>query len=199
MVRDRFRPAVGCAKKITDQAFIHEFSEEPLSLTCYLHWYLAQKSDDIECNISLNPFSYIFHYENKYHLSSGNVWPLVRRIRWFDTNVVLFFHDSSLWPSIQEKFRNFRSLETNEETEVYNTYTTYKLSTETFNPGWSDLESVIRLPDSRIKIPKRYRHLAEGISFGYLKEDEIVSFAAAPHILKNKKYSFAIVRGIETK
>ena len=88
--------------KLTNQAFFQKFAEEPLSLTCYLHWYLAQKPNDIEYNISLSPYGSIFHYENKYHLSGGNVWPLMKKIRWFDTNIVLLFHDSSHWPSIQE-------------------------------------------------------------------------------------------------
>ncbi|MHA1994198.1 MAG: GNAT family N-acetyltransferase [Candidatus Hodarchaeales archaeon] len=199
MVKDRLHPPFGISNKKKEQEFFRIFNEEPLSHTCYLHWYLAQTPKLVTYNFTLNPLDYIFHYENKYHLSSVNIWPLMKKIRWFKTNSVLIFNDSSMWPSIQERFENFRSLETNEETNTFNTYITFQLSTETFNPGWSDLNSVIRFPNDRIKIPKRYRHLEGGIAYGYLKGNEIVSFAAAPHILQSKTHSFAIIRGIETK
>ncbi len=199
MVWERFLPPIGSSKKKKERKFFTKFAEEPLSQTCYIHWYLAQKPRTLLYNYSLNPYDYIFHYENKYHLSSSRVWSLKKKIQWFNTNSVLIFHDSSLWPSIQEKFTNFRSLETNEKTNTYNTYTTYQLSVETFNPGRLDLDSVIRFPNNRVNIPKRYRHLTGGIAYGYLKGKEIASFAAAPHILQNNEFSFAILRGIETK
>ncbi len=199
MVRDRLRQPFGSSQKNKHQKFFQKFAEESLSRTCYIYWYLSKKPKDIEYTYSLNPFDYIFHYENKYYLSSDRIWPLRKKIRWFDTNIVLIFHDLSLWTSIQKQFINLRSLETNEETDIYNTYITFQLSTETFNPGWRDLDFVIRFPNNLINVPKRYRHLMGEIAYGYLKENEIVSFAAAPHILNSDSHSYAIIRGIETK
>ncbi len=199
VVRDRLRRPFASSHNKRYQKFLSYLNQESLSQTCYLHWYLSEKREEVEYVYSLNPFDYIVHYENKYHLSSDNIWSLMKQIRWFDTNIVLMFHDKNLWPSIQQRFTNFRSLETNEKTPNYNTYITLKISTETFTPGWSDLHSVVRFPHERIKVPKRYRHLSEGIAYGYLKDDDIVSFAAAPHLLHNETHSFAIVRGIETR
>jgi len=174
---------------------------QPLSQTCYMQWYLHKKPHLITINLQEDPLSFIFHYENKYFLSGEDVWKLKGKIRWFKTNSVLFFTNKSLWPEIQERFTNFRSLETNNKTDIFNSYTTYKLSVETFNPKWSDLSSIIKFPNNKIAIPKRYRHLDihGGLAYGYLKSNELVSIAAAPHIHQSDNLSFAIIRGIETK
>lgn len=127
------------------------------------------------------------------------MWDLFEKIRWFKTNNVLLFSDPNLWEKIQSKFGNFRSLETNEKSDKYNTYSTYKLSIETFAPKWKKSTAIIRLPDENFSLPKRYRHLDDGISYGYIENNEVISFAAAPHILQKGKRSFAIIRGIETK
>ncbi|MHA1541528.1 MAG: GNAT family N-acetyltransferase [Candidatus Hodarchaeales archaeon] len=176
-------------------------SKKPLSQTCYLQWFLLKKPHLITVKLTEDPLSFIFHYENKYFLSGVDVWKLKDRIRWFNTNIVIFFTDESLWPDIQKRFTNFRSLETNNQTETFNSYTTYKISVKTFNPKWSNLSSLIKFPNNKIAVPKRYRHLDihGGLAYGYLKNNEIVSFAAAPHIHQNNELSFAILRGIETK
>ncbi len=75
------------------------------------------------------------------------------------------------------------------------------MTVETFNPKWENLSSIIKFPNNKLAVPKRYRHLDihGGVAYGYLKDDEIVSFAAAPHIHQSEHLSFAIIRGIETK
>jgi hypothetical protein len=145
------------------------------------------------------PFCYIFRYENKYHLSGKNIWVLTRNLRWFDENIVLIFRDSTIWPEIQTRFRNFRSLETNVEVNTFNTYIAYQLTIDSFNPRWSDLSSVVELPNDLMSIPKRYRHLEGGIAYAYVEDKEVLSFAAAPHVHQEDDNSFAIIRGMETK
>jgi GNAT superfamily N-acetyltransferase len=112
---------------------------------------------------------------------------------------VLIFPDKSIWSDIQNQFQNFRSLETNEKIKAFNTYITYELTIETFNPIWSDLSSVEELPKKHFPIPKRYRHLDGGVAYAYIKNDDVLSFAAAPHVFKESETSFAIIRGMETK
>ena len=176
-------------------------SKKPLSQTCYIQWFLLKKPHLVTVKLFENPLSFIFHYENKYYMSGVDVWKLKSRIRWFKTNNVIFFTNKSLWPEIQDRFTNFRSLETNSQTDIYNSYTTYRISVETFNPKWSNLSSLVKFPNDKIPVPKRYRHLDihGGLAYGYLKNNEIVSFAAAPHIHQSDNLSFAIIRGIETK
>jgi hypothetical protein len=176
-------------------------SKKPLSQTCYIQWFLLKKPHLVTVKHLKNPLSFIFHYENKYFLSGVDVWKLKDRIRWFNTNNVIFFTNESLWPDIQKRFTNFRSLETNIQTDTFNSYTTYKMSIKTFNPSWSNRSSLIKFPNDKITVPKRYLHLDihGGLAYGYLKKNEIVSFAAAPHIHQSNDLSFAIIRGIETK
>jgi len=188
-------------KKFDPESFQKLLFLQPLSQTCYMQWYLLKKPNLVTIKLQENPFNYIFHYENKYFLSGVDIWNLKGRIRWFKTNNVLFFTNKSLWPEIQERFTNIRSLETNDKTDTFNSYSTYKLMVKTFNPKWSDLSSIIKFPNNKIAVPKRYRHLDihGGLAYGYLKNNEIVSFAASPHIHQSNDLSFAIIRGIETK
>ncbi|MCK4848457.1 MAG: GNAT family N-acetyltransferase [Candidatus Heimdallarchaeota archaeon] len=201
MVWDRIGKIFRTGKKFDPESFQKLLSMQPLSQTCYMQWYLLKKPHLISINSQENPFSYIFHYENKYFLSGVDVWKLRDRIRWFKTNNILFFTNESLWPEIQERFTNFRSLETNSHINIFNSYSTYKMTVETFNPKWENLSSIIKFPNNKLAVPKRYRHLDihGGVAYGYLKDDEIVSFAAAPHIHQSEHLSFAIIRGIETK
>ena len=199
MVWDRITTIFKSSVKQSKEKFSDALLTEPLSQTCYVHWYLKHKPNQVQFNYSTNPFGYIFHYENKYHLSGEEVWQLNRGIRWFNTNIVLIFRDSSKWTEIQERFHNFRSLETNKQIDTFNTYNTYQLKIDTFNPRWSELSSIVELPNARMSIPKRYRHLEGGIAYAYVKDKEVLSFAAAPHIYQEEKVSFAIIRGIETK
>ena len=176
-------------------------AKKPLSQTCYIQWFLLTKPHLINVKLLENPLSFIFHYENKYYISGVDAWKLKDKIRWFKTNNVIFFTNKHYWTDIQEKFINFRSLETNDPIDTFNSYTTYKLTVETFNPKWSNLSSLIKFPNDKLAVPKRYRHLDihGGLAYGYLKNNEIVSFAAAPHIYQSENLSFAIIRGIETK
>lgn len=196
-ITDKFR----LGKKNDPELLQKLLSMKPLSQTCYIQWYLHKKPHLISVKSQEKPLSFIFHYENKYFLSGLDVWKLKDRIRWFNTNNVLFFTNETLWPEIQERFTNFRSLETNNQANTFNSYSTYKMTINTFNPNWDNLSSIIKFPNSKLSIPKRYRHLDiyGGLAYGYLKNNEIVSFAAAPHIHQSDDLSFAIIRGIETK
>ncbi|MHA1974609.1 MAG: GNAT family N-acetyltransferase, partial [Candidatus Hodarchaeales archaeon] len=107
--------------------------------------------------------------------------------------------NSSLWSKIQDLFCNFRSIETNETSDIYNTYITYRLTEETFRPKQTHNPSIVKLPTTDIPIPKRYRHLQGGLTYGYIKDSKVVSFSAAPHIANDAQNSFAILRGIETR
>ena len=201
MVRERLTKLFKHRKVVDPILFQKTLYKLPLSQTCYIMWYLLKKPQIITIRTDEHNLSFIFHYENKYFLSGPDVWEIEEGIRWFNTNNVLFFNDERQWPKIQKKFTNFRSLETNNETDTYNSYTTYKLIVETFNPKWTQLSSIIKFPNDKVAPPKRYRHLDihGGLAYGYLKNNEIVSFAAAPHIYQDESISFAIIRGIETK
>jgi len=201
LVWDRFIDKFRKGKKEDPESFQKLLSMQPLSQTCYIQWYLLKKPHLITVKSQENPLKFIFHYENKYFLSGEDVWKLKDKFRWFNTNNVLFFTNESLWPEIFERFTNFRSLETNNPTDTFNSYSTYRLTVATFNPKWSNLSSIIKFPNNKLAVPKRYRHLDihGGLAYGYLKNNEIVSFAAAPHIYQSDDLSFAIVRGIETK
>ena len=181
------------------ELFLKNLERLPLSHTCYIQWYLDQKEKQIEFQVLTSPFSFVFRYENKFHLHGKKAWALFDKISWFKTNNVLLFSDPNFWEKIQTRFGNFRSLETNEKTNTFNTYSTYRLSIETFKPQWKESSAIIRFPEKNFSLPKRYRHLNDGISYGYVKNEEVLSFAAAPHILQKGKISFAIIRGIETK
>lgn len=188
-------------KNVDYNSFQKLLLKKPLSQTCYIQWFLLKKPHIVTVKLQKKPLSFIFHYENKYFLSGIDVWKLKDRIRWFKANNVIFFTNKYQWPAIQEKFTNFRSLETNSSTDTYNSYSTYKMSIKTFNPNWSNLSSLVKFPSDKATVPKRYRHLDihGGLAYGYLKNNEVVSFAAAPYIYQSEDLSFAIIRGIETK
>jgi hypothetical protein len=201
LVWERIAEILHTRKKFEPESFQKLLFMLPLSQSCYIQWYLIKKPHLIDVKFLKNPLSFIFHYENKYFLSGVDVWELKDRFRWFKTNNVLFFTNESQWPEIKERFTNFRSLETNDIIDTFNSYSTYKMTVKTFNPKWNDLSSLIKFPNDKIAIPKRYRHLDihGGLAYGYLKDNEIVSIAAAPHIHQSVDLSFAIIRGIETK
>lgn len=201
LVWERFVEIFRREKKFNPESFQKLLSKQPLSQTCYMQWYLLKKPHLTMIKFQESPLRFIFHYENKYFLSGVDVWKLKDRIRWFKTNNVLFFTNESLWPEIQERFTNFRSLETNSDTDLFNSYSTYKMTVKTFNPKWTNLSPIIKFPNDKLAVPKRYRHLDihGGLAYGYLKNNEVVSFAASPHIYQSDDLSFAIIRGIETK
>ncbi|MFW9778318.1 MAG: GNAT family N-acetyltransferase [Candidatus Heimdallarchaeota archaeon] len=179
-------------------------SDYPLHISNYLIWYCVNAPDLIDLIFLKDPFDWIFRYENKYHFSistTTNLKPLMDQLPWFKTNLVLIFERSDFWPDLVEFFTNFRSLEANEPIDSFNTYNILLLTRKTFNFPVRDNPDIIQLPDH--SLPKRYRHLRGGINFGMWKENKIVSFAAAPHILQRSihgsDYSFALLRGIETQ
>lgn len=126
------------------------------------------------------------------------VWQLKTKVRWFNTNLVLIF-EKKRWGDIIQRFDNIRDLETNQQTDSYNTYLTLNLSRDHFSFSEPVDDQIIRVPSSEYPLPKRYRPFGGGLSFGFFKKGSMVSFAAAPHILSQGTFSFAILRGVETK
>ncbi|MHA1967030.1 MAG: GNAT family N-acetyltransferase [Candidatus Hodarchaeales archaeon] len=172
---------------------------QPLSVISYILWFHHTHRDQIEFNFSLNPFSYIYRFENKYNLVGNNFWELRKEIRWFKENITLIFQNKDLWNTIVNSFENFRSVETNNPTHFYDTYLTYTLSRDQLSSVDSNTTTIAEIPSKNFPLPKRYRHLGGGVNFGLIKNETIVCFAAAPHILTQFKTPFAILRGIETK
>jgi ribosomal protein S18 acetylase RimI-like enzyme len=103
------------------------------------------------------------------------------------------------WFDLTKRFTNFRSLETNQPVNFFNVYISLRLSKDSFTALDDIDERIIELPTQEHLIPKRYRPMSSGLNYGLIKGGEVVSFAAAPHILKQSIFSFAILRGIETK
>ncbi|MHA2173258.1 MAG: GNAT family N-acetyltransferase [Candidatus Hodarchaeales archaeon] len=199
MIWERISSLFHSSKGSDSDLFLKKLNLLPLSQTCYIQWYLRQKVKQTGFQFTTTPFSFIFRYENKFHCHGRDAWDSFKEIKWYKANNVLFFSDSNIWEEIQSKFTNFRSLETNERIDNFNTYSTYELSIENFNPKWKKSSSIIQLPDKNFSIPKRYRHLNEGVAYGFIENNEVLSFAAAPHLLQQGRLSFAIIRGIETK
>ncbi|MHA1215466.1 MAG: GNAT family N-acetyltransferase [Candidatus Hodarchaeales archaeon] len=182
-----------------DMIFLKNLKTQPLSQTCYILWFYYYKSKSTQLAYKTAPFRYIFRFENKYQLYGNNVFHFKKKVRWFKTNIVLIFENKSLWSEIQDLFYNFRSIETNEVSDIYNTYIAYRITKKTFKPKRLDNPSIVKLPTKDIPIPKRYRHLKGGLSYGYIKDKKVVSFSAAPHIVNDAQNSYAILRGIETR
>ncbi len=199
MIWERISSLFQSSKGNKADLFLKKLELLPLSQICYIHWYFTQKTNQTGMKFNTTPFSFIFRYDNKFHLHGGSVENFIDNIKWYKTNNVLLFSDPTFWDIIQSKFWNFRSLETNENVDTYNTYLTYELSIESFKPYWKKASSIIKLPSETFSIPKRYRHLNEGIAFGLIENNEVLSFAAAPHIFQKSRLSYAIIRGIETK
>jgi len=199
LLRNLFTSLFRNSKSYLDLKFLESIQTEPLSQTCYVIWYYFEKNKKIQLKYLNEPFRYIFRFDNKYHISGTDIWRAENQIKWFKTNLVIQFNDKNLWDDIRIKFTNFRSLETNKKTDIYNTYFTYCLSKDTFKKSVKSYNSVVQIPNKIIYLPKRYRHLKGGVAYGYLKDNEIISFAAAPHILNKKSFSYAIIRGMETR
>ncbi|MFX1516126.1 MAG: GNAT family N-acetyltransferase, partial [Promethearchaeota archaeon] len=174
--------------------------KQPLSIICYILWFIYQKPEDIDFAFIKNPFSYIFRYENKYHITGENVWHFNEHIRWFKTNLVIIF-EKQHWEEIIHRFDNFRSLETNQSTNSYDTYLTLSLEKDDL-PHIEPIDGDIKeIPSITYPLPKRYRPYSGGLNFGLFKKDQMVCFAAAPYILTHPSFpfSFAIIRRVETK
>jgi ribosomal protein S18 acetylase RimI-like enzyme len=186
--------------KKEDQDFLSIIlKHQPLSVISYILWFHHTHRDQIEFNFSLNPFSYIYRFENKYNLVGDTFWELRKEIRWFKENIILIFHDKNLWNTIGNSFEDFRSLETNNPTQIYDTYLTYTLTRNQLSSVDSNSTAIVEIPSRKYPLPKRYRSLRGGVNFGLIENEKIISFAAAPHILTQFKTPFAILRGIETK
>ncbi|MFX0173498.1 MAG: GNAT family N-acetyltransferase [Candidatus Hodarchaeota archaeon] len=181
------------------QVFINHLQAQPLSIISYILWYHYKQQENTQLVFRLNPFRYIHRFENKYTLYGEDVWKFHRSIRWFKTNLVLMFNQEKMWSDLNKRFTNFRSLETNQPADYFNVYISLRLSKESFTFFDSIDERIIELPTQEYPIPKRYRPISSGANYGLIKNGEVVSFAAAPHILKQSTFSFAILRGIETK
>lgn len=172
--------------------------KQPLSVICYILWYIYHQHEKTDLAFSVDPLRYIFRYENKYTLVGEKVWQLERKIRWFKTNLVLIF-EKKRWGDVIQRFDNFRDLETNQQTDSHNTYLTLNLFRDHFSFSEPFSDQIIQIPSSEHPLPKRYRPYSGGLSFGLFKKGKMVCFAAAPHILSQGTLSFAILRGVETK
>lgn len=171
---------------------------QPLSVISYILYHHQNQRDKIEFDFSSNPFSYVYRFDNKYHLYGENIWQLSNKLRWFKDNIVLTFQDKTLWNEIINRFVNFRSLDTNKPVNTYDTYITYFLTQENFSSDNLSPNSILQIPSTVHPLPKRLRHLTEGLNFGLIKKGKIISFAAAPYIVTQEDFSFAILRGVET-
>ena len=182
-----------------DQIFLNELiRHQPLSVIPYTIWHHHYQRDIIEYGFSLDPFSYVYRFDNKYNLFGDIIWQLSNELRWFKDNIVLIFQDKTIWNEIINRFENFRSLDTNKPVKTYNTYITYCLTQENFSSHNFSHDSIIQIPSTVHPLPKRLRHLTGGLNFGLIKNMKVVSFAAAPHIITHGDFSFAILRGVET-
>lgn len=175
----------------------HLQQQQPLSVICYILWYIFQQPEKTDFAFSINPLSFIFRFENKYTLMGKDIWQLGGKVRWFRTNIVLRF-EKQRWHEITQRFSNFRSLETNKPMNSYSTYLTLALNQEDFSFSEPVNENITEFSSPDYPLPKRYRHFDGGLAFGILKNDNIACFAAAPHILTQGSFSFCILRGIET-
>jgi hypothetical protein len=172
--------------------------KRPLSVTCYISWFIYQKLEFTDLAFTTNPFNFIFRYENKYHITGENVWHLNKHVRWFKTNLVLIF-EKQQWEEIKRRFNNFRNLITNQLTDSYDTYLTLNLRKDDLAYVEPIDEEIIQIPSPNHPLPKRYRPYRGGLNFGLIKKNQMVCFAAAPHILTQSSFSFAIIRGVETE
>ena len=180
------------------QIFIKHIKQQPLSVICYILYHIYDKHENTDLAFSVDPLCYIFRYENKYTLFGEDVWELEKKIRWFDTNIVLTFEKQN-WRGISKRFDNFRSIEAKKPITSYKTYLTLNLTREHFSFFESSENQIIQIPSPGYPLPKRYRPLSGGLNFAFFKNDNIVCFASAPYILTQSSFSFAILRGIETK
>ena len=182
-----------------DQTFLAEIIQhQSLSVISYILYHHQNQRDKIEFDFSLNPFSYAYRFDNKYHLFGENIWQLSSKLHWFKDNIVLTFQDKTIWNEIIDKFENFRSLDTNRPAKTYNTYITYSLTQENFSSHNLSHNSIVQIPSTIHSLPKRLRHLTGGLNFGLIKKDKIISFAAAPYITIQGDFKFAILRAVET-
>ncbi|MFX1507605.1 MAG: GNAT family N-acetyltransferase [Promethearchaeota archaeon] len=172
--------------------------KQPLSIICYILWFIYQKPEHTDLAFITNPFSYIFRYENKYHITGGNVWHFNEHIRWFKTNLVLVF-EKQHWEEIKRRFTNFRKLNTNQPTDSYDAYLTLNLKKDDLAYIEPIDDEIIQIPSPNHPLPKRYRPYHGGLNFGLFKNNQMVCFAAAPHILTCSPFSFAIIRSVETE
>ena len=179
--------------------FVDNLQQHPLSINCYLFWYLSQQKEKNELIFSVNPFRFIHRFENRYTIFGSHVWQLEKNIRWFKTNLVLMFQETTLWEEIIYRFHNFRSLETNDQTLSYSTYLTLNLSKDNLSIVDPVDDRIVQLPSSNHSLPKRYRPFNKGLAFGLIKNNSIACFAASLHILNQNSINFAILRGIETQ
>jgi len=184
--------------RFNSKSFIKYLRLQPLSVICYILWFIYHKHEESDLAFSVDPLRFIFRYENRYTLIGEKVWQLEKKVRWFETNLVLIFEKKG-WGEITQRFDNFRDLETNRQIDSYNTYLTLNLSKDHFSISEPIDNQIIQIPSSKHPLPKRYRPYGGGLSFGFIKNGKIVCFAAAPHILSQETFSFAILRGIETK
>ncbi|MFX0051916.1 MAG: GNAT family N-acetyltransferase [Candidatus Hodarchaeota archaeon] len=197
---NQFRKFIFRQKYQSDpHVFIDHLQIQPLSIISYILWYHYKQQENTQLVYRLNPFQYIHRFENKYTLYGKDVWEFHRKIRWFKTNLVLMCNQERTWLDLTKRFTNFRSLETNQPADFFNVYISLKLSKDNFTALDDMDERIIELPTKEHPIPKRYRPISSGLNYGLIKDGEVVSFAAAPHILRQSIFSFAILRGIETK
>ncbi len=183
-----------------DISLIEMMENQPISKKSYILWNHFKNNLNTEYSVKTKPnLNYIYRFDNKYTLHGRDAWKLKNRIRWFKENVVLMYDDPILEEIIRANFKNFRSLETNEQNNNFKTYLSLRVIEQTFT--FSDINEFtpIKLPSKNIKLPKRYKHLQGGVNYGILKNEEIISFAAAPYILIESGFSFAIIRSVETK
>ena len=178
--------------------FNNIIENNPLSLICYILWYHQFYQGKNDFSFRTDPFEFIYRYENKYTLMGEKVWDLIEKIKWFETNLVLMFEKES-WTEITHRFHNFRSIETNQPSQTYDTYLHLHLTKKNYFFPESNDEQIIELPSSQHPLPKRYRPLSGGLAFGFLKNNNVTCFAAAPHIFMQEPFSYAILRGIETQ
>jgi hypothetical protein len=111
---------------------------------------------------------------------------------------VLIF-EKQQWEEIKRRFGNFRNLNTNQPTETYDTYLTLNLKEEDLAYIEPVDKEIVPIPSPNHPLPKRYRPYQGGLNFGLFKNNQMICFAAAPHILTHSSFSFAIIRGVETE
>ncbi|MFX0013748.1 MAG: GNAT family N-acetyltransferase [Promethearchaeota archaeon] len=179
------------------QLFVKHIQQQPLSVICYILWFLYHRNEKTDLIFSIDPLRYICRYENKYTLFGENIWEFTNKIRWFNTNIVLVF-EKHYWDDIRIRFDNFRNVETNKPANIYNTYLTFNLSKNHLLNLEPIDDQIIQIPSYKHPLPKRYRPLDGGLGFGSFKGNKLVCFAAAPYIFIKSSFSFAILRGVET-
>ena len=185
-------------KSFNSNTFLEQLIKQPLSFICYILWFINHKPEHTDLVFTTDPFSYIFRYENKYNIVGENVWQYDKHIRWFKTNLVIIF-EKQHWKEINQRFDNFRNLDTNQLINSYDTYLTLNLKKDDLSNFEQTDNEIKQIPSTNYPLPKRYRPYNGGLNFGLFKKNQMVCFAAAPYILTNPPFSFAIVRGVETK